>query len=92
MGMLWPNVDKLMQEVVENNPDSKILMMPNTIYYENSSEGLQELEKSKVVYNSHKKLKIFAREQISYQKTQEGIRNIYASRNGKEEGVKDTYL
>ena len=66
LGDLWPEVEKMMQTIVVKNPKSPIIIFPNTIYYEMNSDGIKRLEESKKVYNSHRRLKMYAREMISY--------------------------
>ena len=66
LGTLWFNLEQLTREIIKNCPNSKIIIMPNTIYYENNEWGQEELRKSIEIYNNHKKLKIYAREKFSY--------------------------
>lgn len=66
LGTLWFELEKVTRAIIEQNPKSNIVILPNTIYYENSEWGQSELKKSIDIYNAHKKLKIFAREKISY--------------------------
>ena len=66
LGTLWPAVENIFREVIKNNPDSSIMCLPNTIYYEDSDYGREQLEESKQIYNAHKKLLLCAREKASY--------------------------
>lgn len=66
LGMLWPDIEKMNRRIIESNPDSTIFILPNSIYYEKSKQGIEELEKSKIIYNSHKSLYLYAREKLSY--------------------------
>lgn len=66
LGTLWSNVEKITRTVIESNPNSDIVILPNTIFYENSGEGKKSFLESKRIYNTHKKLHIFAREETSY--------------------------
>lgn len=65
-GTLWPELDELFRTIVKKVPESKVLCLPNTIYYDNTPEGQKLLRESAEVYNNHKCLKICAREKISY--------------------------
>lgn len=67
LGTLWPKLEKTFRCVIKNNLDSKILCLPNTIYYDSTSRGKHDLDKSVAIYNSHKDLTICARERISYE-------------------------
>lgn len=66
MGTLWPTGEHLLREIIQKNPRSKIIVLPNTIYYEDSVLGRAELEKSVSIYNSHSRLIICAREQVTF--------------------------
>lgn len=66
LGELWPKLERLFRKVIIKNPDSKIICLPNTIYYDDTKKGNQELRKSVSIYNRHKSLKICTREKISY--------------------------
>ena len=66
LGTLWMNLETLMREIIQRNPKSHISILPNTIYYEKSPWGEEELEKAKKVYNGHKNLRMYAREKTSF--------------------------
>ena len=66
LGTLWFWVEQLFRQIIENNPKSYIFCLPNTIYYEDSDWGWEELKQSREIYNAHKHLKLYAREKISY--------------------------
>lgn len=73
LGTLWFEVEIALREIIKKAPDSNIILLPNTIVYEDSSWGNDELEQSKKIYNAHKHLKIYARERNSY----EMMKSIY---------------
>lgn len=66
LGTLWPDVEKRFRRIIQENANASIMCLPNTIYYEDSEYGREELEKSKSIYNAHPRLKLYARERISY--------------------------
>lgn len=66
LGTLWFSEEKLIRDVIRKNPQSKIVIFPSTIYYEDSEFGDREKQNSLQIYNSHKHLTIFLREQRSY--------------------------
>lgn len=66
LGTLWPKSEELLRCVILKNPKSKFTFFPNTIFYEPSEWGQGELCKSVELYNRHKHLTLYAREQISY--------------------------
>lgn len=73
LGTLWMNLETIMRKIVKNNPRSPIAILPNTIYYEDTPRGNQELERSRQIYNRHRKLRIYAREKTSF----EFMRRLY---------------
>ena len=62
MGDLYSYMEKGRRFIIETFPNNKIIIFPQTIFYNNR----YELEKSSEIYNSHKSLIIMAREQKSY--------------------------
>lgn len=66
LGTLWFNEEELVRELIAGNPDSPMLFMPNTLYFDDDRDGLSELQKSAESYGSNKKLKIYAREKKSH--------------------------
>ncbi|MBE6922615.1 MAG: hypothetical protein E7465_05455 [Ruminococcaceae bacterium] len=67
IGTLWPSVERLFRHLIQNCPESRILCLPNTAYFEESKQGQYEYEQSKRIYRAHKTLTICARERISYE-------------------------
>lgn len=66
LGTLWMDVENLQREIIQRNPQSHIMILPNTVFYEENDRGHEELRKSVQIYNQHKHLTIYAREQTSY--------------------------
>ena len=54
------------RKVIQLFPENKIIIFPQTAYFENSESGRKQLEISKQIYNNHKNLIIMAREEKSY--------------------------
>lgn len=76
LGTLWFNVEKITRDVIEQNPKSKIIILPNTIFYEDSKWGKEELEKSVKIYNKHPNLTLYAREETSFNMMNKLYRNV----------------
>lgn len=76
LGTLWFSVEELMRDIVQSNPQSPVLILPNTIFYENSDWGNNELEKSRSIYNSHNRVYLYAREKRSYNIMNEIYNNV----------------
>lgn len=66
LGTIWMDVETIERAIFQQNPESPILVLPNTIYYEENDWGQEELQKSRRIYNHHKHLKLYAREKTSY--------------------------
>lgn len=66
LGTLWFPVEILFRKIIKSNPNSSIVCLPNTIFYDNTEEGMNEFEESKRIYNEHHSLRLYAREKFSY--------------------------
>lgn len=67
IGTLWINEEKMVRNIVTNFKKNKIIIMPQTVYFEDTEYGKMELEISKQIYNSHNELYIMLREENSYE-------------------------
>jgi pyruvyl transferase EpsI len=68
LGSLWLyNGENNVRNIISEYPDNRIIVLPQTIYFENNIRGIAEFEKSKLIYNSHRDIVFFARENESYQ-------------------------
>lgn len=76
LGTLWMDVEMTERAIIENNRRSAIAILPNTIYYEDSDWGKEEFEKSRRIYNKHKKLYLYAREKTSYAIMRDAYQNV----------------
>lgn len=66
LGTLWMETEQVQRDIIQSNPNSPIIILPNTIFYEKSDWGNDELRKSIKIYNHHNRLTIYAREETSY--------------------------
>lgn len=67
IGSLWINEEEMIREFIEKFPNNKIVIFPQTIFYEETEEGKEELKKSLEIYNNHNDLTICVREKYSYE-------------------------
>lgn len=58
--------EQMRRMVIEAFPNNKIVLMPQSIYFNNTEYGNKELENTKRIYNSHKNLTLIAREKTSF--------------------------
>lgn len=61
----WMN-ERVRWEVIKNFPDNRIIIFPETVYYEKTAFGQAEQKISEEIYNKHNKLTICARERASF--------------------------
>ena len=67
MGVDYFWCEKVRRTVIKMFPDNKIVVFPQTIYYENDKKSQRSLKKSQTIYNVHKQILICAREPKSYE-------------------------
>lgn len=67
LGSLWQGGDRLVRSIVQSFPHNKIVIFPQTIYYENIPLSSELIESAKLIYGKHRKLTLFAREKQSYE-------------------------
>ena len=76
LGTLWFLVEILFRKIIKSNPNSSIVCLPNTIFYDNTEEGMNEFEESKRIYNEHHSLRLYAREKFSYELMKTAYRDV----------------
>jgi pyruvyl transferase EpsI len=73
---LWFDVEEDFRSIMIAAPKADILIFPSTIYYEDTVWGRKEFENSKKIYNNHKSLTLYARENISYEIMKNAYNNV----------------
>lgn len=77
LGTLWFEQEELLvRDVIRRATKAKIIIFPQSIYYEKDSFGEREFEKSKQIYNAHPNLTVCVRETISYGLVKDAYRNV----------------
>lgn len=76
LGTLWFKVEQLIRDVIVKNPKSSVMILPSTVYYENTERGASALEGAKRIYNAHKHLTVYAREKISFDELDRSFENV----------------
>ncbi len=67
MGSLWLyNGEYNIRKVMKDYPENRVVIMPQTAYFENNWRGEREKKKTQAIYNQHRNLAICLREKISY--------------------------
>ncbi len=68
LGTIWfDDAEQLYRNTVRHTPKSNIVFLPNTMYYEETEFGKQELKNSIDIYNAHNNLTFYARENVTYE-------------------------
>ena len=67
MGSLWLyNCETNVRRIIKEYPNNRIIIFPQTVYFEGNSRGEREYQLSKEIYREHQGLTICAREKKSY--------------------------
>lgn len=66
MGTDYPRFEAIRRKVIRNFPNNKIIIFPSTLDYHNSSYGKKSFTNAIKTYNKNDKVKIFAREEKTY--------------------------
>lgn len=67
IGNLYLWHEEIRRRAIAKFKNNKIIIFPQTIYFENNEEGVKEEKNTIEVYNSHKDLTLIAREKKSYE-------------------------
>jgi exopolysaccharide biosynthesis predicted pyruvyltransferase EpsI len=63
------------RKIISNFKDNKIIVFPQSIYFKDTENGKNELEKTKMIYSKHQDLTMVAREETSYNVMKEAFPN-----------------
>lgn len=66
VGTLWQNEENKMRWLLKNFKHNKVIIFPQSVYFENSPNGNKELAITRKIYQSHKHFTFFARDKKSY--------------------------
>jgi len=66
LGTLWFHNEEMVRDIIKSFPDNKIVILPQTIFFEDSDEAKKQLAITRSIYSNHKRLLFCAREQNSY--------------------------
>lgn len=67
LGNLWMLEEIMVRKVIELFPGNKIVIFPQTIFFEDNETKESEFQITKCIYQNHKDLHIFVRESASYE-------------------------
>ncbi len=66
LGTLWMHNEEAVRNIISDYPNNKIIVFPQTLYYENSEFGKREIETTKKIYGKHLNLSLYVRDYNSY--------------------------
>lgn len=66
IGTLWPDEQDMVNSIIENFSNNRVIILPQTFYFSNDSMGKEELDKMQELIKKHHDIHIFARERKSY--------------------------
>ncbi len=67
LGTLWMEWGEYtVREIINTFPNNKVVILPQTIYFEDSEKGKQEKKVTSQIYNAHNHLYICVRDEKSY--------------------------
>lgn len=82
LGTLWFHDELMVRDIIQHFPNNKIIILPQTMYFEPDKQGQQQLAISQKIYSAHPHLIFCAREQQTFQFVKEqrllaDMRNCY---------------
>ena len=75
LGSLWMDGENLARDIIINFPSNKIIIFPQTIFFEDNEKGKLEYNKTKTIWESNKNLLVFTREKKSYEFIKKNFNN-----------------
>lgn len=75
LGSLWLDEENIVREIIYTFKENKIIIFPQTIFFEKNDFGKEELKKSKEIYLKHKNLYIAIRDENSILEAEKLINN-----------------
>jgi len=66
LGTLWFHDEIMVRDIIKSFPDNRIIILPQTIFFDATAEGRKQLAVTKAIYSNHRHLIFCAREKASY--------------------------
>ena len=67
LGSLWLGGERPARKIVEDYPDNRIIILPQTVYWDDDVGAKRDLKLTQEVYAQHKNLTLFARDKTTYE-------------------------
>lgn len=65
LGNIWMDGENLVRDLVQTFHNNRIIIFPQTVYFEHTKDGNDEMEITKAIWKAHDYLTIFVREKYS---------------------------
>lgn len=75
LGNAYQHLEDIRKIIIHEFPKNKIVLFPQTYYFEKSNEGIKKAKQTDQVYNHHPNLTLIAREKFSYNKMKKHFPN-----------------
>lgn len=80
LGTLWMNEEEMVRTVVAAFPQNKIIIFPQTVFFDKTEIGRAELEATRRIWRGHKNLHAFIRDKsIDFAKREITAKNIFSA-------------
>lgn len=66
LGTLWPHEDDKITDIIKRFKNNKIIIFPQTCYYDKSIDNVERIQKNSTAYRSAKDLTVMLRDYASY--------------------------
>ncbi|MCL2078875.1 MAG: polysaccharide pyruvyl transferase family protein [Oscillospiraceae bacterium] len=66
LGSLWFDAEKLTRSIIETFTENPIVILPQTVFWEDEDVWMKEIERTGRVYEEHRNLTICARDNMTY--------------------------
>lgn len=76
LGTLWQYEDNKISEIISTYKNNKIIIFPQTCFYDNTIEGNDVLSKNQEIYSKARDLTICLRDKVSYDSCQEYFSDV----------------
>ncbi|MCI9487774.1 MAG: glycosyltransferase [Lachnospiraceae bacterium] len=67
LGSLWMNPESMTRRIIDEYPENRIIVMPQTLYWGGSATQQREAQYTRSIYQKHKRLTLFARDGVSFE-------------------------
>lgn len=66
VGTLWPEENKLINDIIDTFNDNRIIVFPQTAFFDSSKNGMRELGTTGRTFSRHKRLTFLSRDQATF--------------------------